>query len=73
MKATTAMSETTDDPHVYCVDHRGMWWPAWERPGTPFKRWATTEEHALMEKVVWHSETAAEAKRLMDLLNGSVQ
>lgn len=63
-----ADDQKTTDPMVYCVDRNGMWWPAYERPHAPFARWATPEEHSLMEKVVWHTDTAADVKHLLELL-----
>lgn len=52
---------------AYRVGDNGSWWAAWELPGQP-GRDATPEESAIMDKIVWQSDTPADRERLRQLL-----
>lgn len=51
------------------ADGRLVWWESWHVLGLPKEREPTPEEEAIMERVVFESDTAADRARLRELLN----
>jgi len=49
-------------------DGRLIWWESWHALGLPKERETTPEEEAIMERVVFENDTAADRARLRELL-----